>query len=84
MSNSDKSLQAVRLRGYIGPDRKLEITESPDELPEGDVEIILLYPNSQSDRKPKRPSPSTWPVLNGGRYLGGTLSREEIYGDDGR
>jgi len=27
---------------------------------------------------------SEWPVLDGGRYLGGTLGREEIYGDDGR
>ena len=29
-------------------------------------------------------SPITWPSLDGGSYLGGTLCREEIYGDDGR
>jgi hypothetical protein len=26
----------------------------------------------------------SWPILEGGRYLGGTLRREEFYADDGR
>ena len=29
-------------------------------------------------------SPIRWPALDGGSYSGGTLRREEIYGDDGR
>lgn len=29
-------------------------------------------------------SPIRWPTLDGGSYSGGTLSREEIYGEDGR
>jgi hypothetical protein len=74
-------LQAIKLKGHIGPDRKLEIREGSVDLPEGDVEIILLYPQPESRAQP--PSPLTWPVLDGGRYLGGNLRREEIY-DDGR
>jgi len=60
----------------------LEITEGPQELPQGEVDILLVY----RQRRPevKRPSPEAWPVLDGGRYLGGTLRREELYGDDGR
>jgi len=29
-------------------------------------------------------SPLKWPTLDGGRYLGGKLRREELYDDDGR
>ena len=28
-------------------------------------------------------SPHKWPALAGGRYLGGTLRREQLYDDDG-
>ena len=78
----ETTLRAIRLKGHIGSDQKLEITEDAVELPEGDVEIILLY--SQSIKRSERPSPLTLPTLNGKRYLGGSLRREEIYGDDGR
>jgi len=84
MSEPEIALQAIKLKGHIGSDRKLKIIEKPVELPEGDVEIIVLYPQPQSDKKPERLSPLTWPTLNGRRYLGGALRREEIYGDDGR
>lgn len=84
MSNSEIALQAIKLKGHIGPDRKLEITENSIDLPEGDVEVILLYLKKRSDEKFEYLSPLAWPTLNGGRYLGGTLRRAEIYGDDGR
>jgi len=84
MNDSKTSLQAIKLKGHIGPDRKLEIIEELIELPEGDVEVILLYPQKLSDGETKFPSPLTWPTLDGGRYLGGTLRREEIYGNDER
>ena len=84
MSNSKTILQAIKVKGHIGPDRKLEIAESLAELPEGDVEVVLLYPRKQSDRKFEHPTPLMWPTLDGGRYLGGTLRREEIYNNDGR
>ena len=83
MNGSKIALQAIKLKGHIGPDRRLEIIETPG-LPEGDVEIIVLYPQPEYDKKPRHPSPLTWPTLDGGRYLGGTLRREEIYSDDGR
>ena len=82
MNSTGSTLQAVRLKGRIGPDRKLEITEKTTELPEGEVEIILLYP--EGGKTPNRLSPLTWPTLNGGKYLGGSLRREVIYDDDGR
>ena len=84
MSDPKMSLQAIKLKGHIGPDRKLKITVDQIELPEGDVEVILLYPQEQIDGRLERPSPLTWPALDGGRYLDGTLRREEIYGGDGR
>lgn len=84
MSDSDITLQAIKLKGHIGPGRKLEITESCIDLPEGDVEVILLYLKKRSDEKLERLSPLAWPTLNGGRYLGGALRQAEIYGDDGR
>jgi prevent-host-death family protein len=35
------------------------------------------------ERKETTPlSPLQWPALDGGRYLGGTLRREELYADD--
>ncbi len=82
MSNLTASIQAIKLKGHIGPEQKIEITENPSELPEGDVEVILLYHQNQSFKK--RPPPLTLPALNGGKYLGGSMRREEIYGDDGR
>jgi len=78
------ALHAIKLKGHIGPDRKLEIAEGPVELFEGEVEVIVLYPQPQLEGKVERPSPLTWPTLNGGRYLGGTLRREEVYNSDGR
>jgi hypothetical protein len=84
MANSEMTLRAIKLKGHVGPGRKLEITGSLVELPEGDVEVILLYPQNRSNRESERPSPLMWPTLNGGHYLGGTLRREDIYNSDGR
>ena len=76
-------LGAIKLRGRIQSNRLIELPRLPLDLPEGQVELILLYP-SKSIREETRPSPLDWPILDGGRYLGGTLRREEIYGDAGR
>ncbi len=78
MNESKIALQAIKLKGHIGSDRKLSILEEPIELPEGEVEVIVLYSQPRFFKKLERPSPLTWPTLNGGRYLGGTLRREEI------
>lgn len=77
-------LGVIKLKGRIQPDRQLELPALPPELPEGEVELILLYERKQSIEKTTFLSPLSWPVLNGGRYLGGMLRREEIYDDDGR
>ena len=49
MSESKIALQAIKLKGHISSDRKLEITEEPVELPEGEVEVIVLYPQPLPD-----------------------------------
>jgi hypothetical protein len=82
MNQSKIALQAIKLNGHIGSDGKLAIIESPVGLPGGDVEVIVLYPQPEDNKEQRRPSPLTWPTLDGGRYLGGTLRREEIYSDD--
>ena len=48
------------------------------------MELILLYERKPTGEDEAILSPLAWPVLDGGRYLGGTLRREEIYDDDGR
>jgi hypothetical protein len=77
-------LGAIKLKGKIQPDRRLEIPKLPPELPEGEVELILLYERQQISETDALLSPLSWPVLDGGQYLGGTLRREELYDDDGR
>lgn len=77
-------LGAIKLKGRIQPDRQIELPELPPELPEGEVELILLYERKQVSETDALLTPLSWPVLDGGRYLGGTLRREELYDDDGR
>jgi hypothetical protein len=77
-------LEAIKLKGKIQSDRQLLLPKLPPELPEGEVELILLYERKPAKEEKPLLSALAWPVLNGGRYHGGTLRREEIYGDDGR
>jgi hypothetical protein len=76
-------LEALRLKGKVKPGRKLELPELPPELPEGEVEVILLY-EKRAKKGPAPLSPLEWPALEGGRYLDGTLRREELYDNNGR
>jgi hypothetical protein len=77
-------LSAIKLKARIDADRRIELREPPPDLPEGEVELILLYEQEPSQEKGKAISPLDWPVLDGGRYLGGTVRRKKIYDDDGR
>ena len=74
-------METVKLKARIGPNAKLEWLEPLPSLPQGEVEVILIY---ERRKKPegRQLSPSEWPLLNGGEYLGGTLRREEIYDDE--
>ena len=54
----------------------------PPQLPEGEVEVILLYEREQVNAQSSALSPLSWYVLKGGRYLGGALRREELYDND--
>ena len=83
------ALQAVKLKGRIGPDGRLEILDGPAGLPEGEVEVILLYPAVRPEEKGDKLPPEEWPVLklpvhDLGEFLGKSLRREEIYNDNGR
>ncbi len=77
-------LEAVKLRGKIDANAQIVILDAPNDLPAGEVELILLYSSAVLSTKREKLSPLDWPALDGGQYLGGTLCREEIYGDDGR
>lgn len=81
MSNSNTIPRLIKIKGYIGSDQKIAIKEPSSNLPEGDVEVILVYNKNQNIEKL---SPLTLPSLNGGRYLGGSLRREDFYDDYGR
>jgi hypothetical protein len=78
------AMEAIKLKGRIGPDRKLELPELPPELPAGEVELILLYERTPALEDDRSLSPLSWPALEGGKFLGGTLRRKEMYDDDGR
>jgi hypothetical protein len=76
-------LEALKLKGIIKPGRQLELPKLPPELPEGEVEVILLYQSRHGEEEIVPSSAMAWPNLDGGQYLGGKLRREELY-DDGR
>ena len=77
-------LETLRLRGIVKPGRQLELPQLPPDLPEGEVEIILLYERKPNEAAGTPLSPLAWPSLDGGKYLGRTLRREELYDEDGR
>ena len=76
-------MEAIKLKARIKGSAILEWLEPLPELPEGEVEVILLYKGDGGLEK--KISPSDWPVLHGGRYLlNDHLSRNQIYEDNGR
>jgi hypothetical protein len=75
-------LEAIKLKGRVDADTQVVILEAADHLPEGEVEVILLYEQVALPSEPVKLSPLDWPSLDGGQYLGGTLRRQEIYDDD--
>lgn len=72
------TVEAIKVKARVGPNRQLIWLEPMPLLSEGKVEVILLYTGKTASAD--KPS-LKWPILNGGRYLGGTLRREEIYDD---
>lgn len=70
-------MEAIKMRARIGPDQEITWLEPLPELAQGEVEVILLYTRSEYPR----PVVTLWPVLDGGRYLGNPLRREDIYDD---
>ena len=48
------------------------------------MELIVLYEREHWSEEITPLSPPSWPLLDGGRYLGGTLRRDELYNVDGR
>lgn len=73
-------MEAIRLRARVSERSTLEWLEPLPHLPEGEVEVILLYERKQSEAG--QHLASEWPALDGGNSLGGTLRREDIYDDE--
>ena len=76
-------MEAIKLKAHVGEDARLEWLEPLPKLPEGEIEVILLYENPVPTVQ-EQLSPHEWPVLDGGKFLGGSLRREDIYDDNGR
>lgn len=75
-------MEAVKLKARVKANAELEWLDTPN-LPEGEVEVILLY-KQREEHLNEAISPLQWPVLDGGEYRGGSLRREDMYGDNGR
>ena len=76
-------MEAVKRRARVCKDQ-LEWTDEAPALPDGEVEVILLYASEDSEQAPPPKPLAEWPALDGGAYLGGTLRREDFYGNNGR
>jgi hypothetical protein len=72
-------MESIRLKGRVRRGGRLEWDEPAPELPQGNVDVILVY----RDASEGTPGASL-PVLDGGRFLGGSLRRTDMYEDDGR
>ena len=69
-------MEAVKVKARIDEERRVVWLE-PTPLPPGEVEVLVLYPGTEVTSS----RPEQWPVLEGGRYMGGTQRREAIYDD---
>lgn len=74
-------MEAIKRRARVRHNH-LEWTDASPDLPDGDVEVILLY--TKQEAAPSALSVTEWPVLDGGAYRGGTMRREDLYGEHGR
>jgi hypothetical protein len=77
-------MYAERLKAIVDTNGNLRLLQKITDLPAGrEVEVILL-----SDEGPissqRRFSLKDLSTFKGGKWLGGRLRREEIYGEDGR
>ena len=75
-------MEAVKIKARVRSDRKLESLQPLPNIPKGEVEVIVIYEPKRTETK--EILPNDWPALKGGKYLGSTLRREEIYHDNGR
>lgn len=83
-------MEAIKLSARVRPDGTLEWSEPLPKLPVGEAEVILLLPAGGEEEKPSRARAAdetlavNWPRLKGGHWRGGTLRREDLYGEAGR
>lgn len=74
-------MEAIRQRARVRGGH-LEWIDHPPALPDGEVEVILLY--TQEERSSDQPrSISEWPVLEGGTYHD-SFRRADLYEEHGR
>lgn len=76
-------MEALKLRAKIHSNATVEWLQPLPTLPEGEVEVILLYEKNDADTESEK-NVSELPALNGIRFLKDCLRREDIYNDDGR
>jgi hypothetical protein len=70
-------MEAIKLKARVGPDAGLEWLEPLPSLPQGEVEVILIYGREQGLEQAGYLLPNG--MFSGGRYWGGALRRAEIY-----
>lgn len=81
-------MEALTLKALVRPDGTVEWPDLPDELPPGEIEIIVQY-SSHEETAPEERSEedqlaTEWPRLKGGRWKGKSLRRTDLYDEMGR
>ncbi len=72
-------METVTLRARIEADHQLVWIDPLPLLREGEVQVTLHYSNKTTRRAMR--AVRALPVLDGRKYLGGSMRREEIYDD---
>ena len=77
-------MRTIVTTGVVNADHTITL-KLPDDVPEGACQVAVTFDEAKESVRKPGPDPTTWEVFEIGPWPEGfTVSREQIYGDDGR
>ena len=74
-------MRTIETTGVVTPDHTITL-QLPDDVPAGSCKVVVSFAEEVA---PERPLTANWTMLEIEAWPEGfTVSREQIYGDDGR